>query len=179
MPYFVSSSPGSYTCVESYHFADTDSSGLSEFSKGFSIFEALIVVAILSLAGTIAIPHLISWRSNMRLVSAVNELRANLATAKALAAKENTTVTLQFEPASGQYQVTYRDKHDRVVAIKAEKLPHEVRIDSAHPGYTLTDHKTSFNSRGGADNGTIVLSNSKGQSRKISISIIGKIEVKN
>jgi hypothetical protein len=115
----------------------------------------------------------------MRLVSAVNELRANLVTAKAFAAKENTTVTLQLEPASGQYHVTYRDTLDRVVAIKAEKLPQEVRIDSAHPGYTLTGHKTSFNARGGADNGTIVLSNSKGKSRKISISIIGKIEVKN
>jgi hypothetical protein len=74
--------------------------------------------------------------------------------------------------------MTYRDKDDAVIAIKAEQLPHEVKIDSTHPAYTLTGHKTSFNSRGGADNGTIVLSNSKGNSRKISISIIGKIEVR-
>jgi hypothetical protein len=109
----------------------------------------------------------------------VRELRANLETAKALAAKENTTITLQFEPASGQYRMTFRDIDDAVVTIKAEQLPPEVRIDSSHPGYTLTGHKVSFNSRGGADNGTIVLSNSKGKSKKISISIIGKIEVKN
>ena len=125
------------------------------------------------------IPHLLGWRSGMRLISAVNELRANLETAKALAAKENTTITLQFEPDSGQYRMTYRDKDDAIVAIKADQLPPEVRIDSTHPGYTLTGHKTSFNSRGGADNGTIVLTNSKGKSKKISISIIGKIEVKN
>lgn len=149
------------------------------FSKGFSIFEVLIVLAILSLAGAIAIPHLISWRSNMRLINAVHELRANLEAAKALAAKENTTITLQFEPTSGQYRMTFRDVNDAVVAIKAEQLPPEVRIDSTHPGYTLTGHKVSFNSRGGADNGTIVLSNSNGKSKKISISIIGKIEVKN
>jgi Tfp pilus assembly protein FimT len=148
------------------------------FSRGFSLFEVLVVGFILALAGAMAIPHFLGWRSNMRLISAVNELRADLETAKAFAARENTTITLQFEPASGQYRMTYRNKDDAVVAIKAEQLPPEVKIDSTHPGYTLTGHKTSFNSRGGADNGTIVLSNSRGASRKISISIIGKIEVK-
>lgn len=171
--------PDSCNRIESDPSACPDNRAPYGFSKGFSIVEALIVVAILSLAGAIAIPHLISWRGNMRLISAVHELRANLETAKALAAKENTTVTLQFEPASGQYRMTYRDRDDAVVAIKAEQLPPEVRIDSTHPGYTLTGDKTSFNSRGGADNGTIVLSNSSGKSKKISISIIGKIEVKN
>jgi Tfp pilus assembly protein FimT len=131
------------------------------------------------MAGALALPHLIGWRNNLRLISAVNELRADLETARALAAKENTTITLQFEPAVGRYRMTYRDKEDRVVAIKTEQLPPNVRIDAAHLDYTLTGHQTSFNSRGGADNGTIVLSNSMGRSRKISISIIGKIEVKN
>lgn len=179
LPYIVSRFPDCYNSFESDLSAPSDNSAPSGFSKGFSIFEVLIVVAILSLAGAIAIPHLISWRSQMRLISAVNELRANLETAKALATKENTTITLQLEPSSGQYRMTYRDKDDAVVAIKTEQLPPEVRIDSTHPAYTLTGHKTSFTSRGGADTGTIVLSNSNGQSKKISISVIGKIEVRN
>jgi len=179
LPYIVSSFPHSYTIFESHPATCPEHRVSSGYSSGFSLFEVLIVVSILSLAGAMTIPYLIGWRSNMRLISAVNELRANLETAKAFAAKENTTVTLQFEPGSGQYRMTYRDADDTAVAIKAGQLPHEIRIDSTHPGYTLTGHKTSFNSRGGADNGTIVLSNSKGKNKKISISIIGKIEVKN
>ena len=179
LPHRVSSSADRCHSFESHLSDCPGNSAPSGFSKGFSIFEVLIVVAILSLVGAIAIPHLISWRSNMRLISAVRELRANLETAKALAAKENTSITLQFEPASGQYRMTFRDVDDAVVTIKAEQLPPEVRIDSTHPGYTLTSHKVSFNSRGGADNGTVVLSNSSGKSKKISISIIGRIKVKN
>jgi Tfp pilus assembly protein FimT len=179
LPHRTSSSSDCCRKFEAYLSTCPDNSAPSGFSRAFSIFEVLIVVAILSLAGAIAIPHLLSWRSNMRLINAVQELRANLEAAKALAAKENTTITLQFEPASGQYRMTFRDVDDAVVSIKTEQLPPEVRIDSTHPGYTLTGHKVSFNSRGGADNGTIVLSNSNGKSKKISVSIIGKIEVKN
>lgn len=179
IPYIVSNFPHSSTRFKSDPTTRSEHRLSSGYSSGFSLFEVLIVVTILSLAGVMAIPYLIGWRSNMRLISAVNELRANLETAKAFAARENTTVTLQFEPGSGRYRMTYRGADDTAVAIKAGQLPHEIRIDPTHPGYTLTGHKTSFNARGGADNGTIVLSNSKGQSRKISISIIGKIEVKN
>ncbi|MGE5255398.1 MAG: GspH/FimT family pseudopilin [Hyphomicrobiales bacterium] len=175
----VSSSSNRCRRFEAYLSTCPDNSAPSGFSSGFSIFEVLIVVAILSLAGAIAIPRLVSWRSNIRLINAAQELRTNLEAAKTLAAKENTTITLQFEPASGQYRMTFRNLDDALVAIKVEQLPPEVRIDSAHPEYTLTGNKVSFNSRGGADNGTIVLSNSNGKSKKISISIIGKIEVKN
>jgi Tfp pilus assembly protein FimT len=157
----------------------TDSYLLQRQSPGgFSLLEAMIVVVILSLAGATAIPHLIAWRSNMSLTGAVNELKGNLASAKALAARENTTFWVNFEPAAGRYRLIRKDEDDNDICLKEEQLPGGVIIDSTHPEYTLTDNKTSFNSRGGADNCTIVFAGTNGRCKLIAVSIIGKVEVR-
>jgi Tfp pilus assembly protein FimT len=138
----------------------------------------LVVVAILALAGVIAIPNLIDWRSNMRLRAAAAELKENLELAKALAAKENMYIYVEFAPMQGQYRISYKDPDGNLIPIKQECLPADVKIDNTHAQYTVTDDKTGFNSRGGADNCTIVLTNLQKKCKLISISPIGKVEVK-
>ncbi|HSM91010.1 MAG TPA: hypothetical protein VLT56_13415, partial [Desulfobacterales bacterium] len=64
------------------------------------------------------------------------------------------------------------------ISIKEERLPQDVIIDKTHAQYTVTNDKTGFNSRGGANNCTIVLTNLKKMSKVISVSPIGKVEVK-
>jgi Tfp pilus assembly protein FimT len=156
----------------------TTASVLLQSPVGFSLLEAMIVVVILSIAGATAVPHLIAWRSNMSLTGAVNELKGNLASAKTLAARENTTIWVDFEPAAGRYRLIRKDEDDNDICLKEEQLPSGVTIDSTHPDYTLTDNKTSFNSRGGADNCTIVFTGTNGRCKLIAVSIIGKVEVK-
>jgi Tfp pilus assembly protein FimT len=146
-------------------------------AKGFSLLEALVVLFVLTTAAALVIPNLIDWRTSMRLRSIVNELIGDLESAKALAAKHNTTITVQFEPANGRYRITYIDSLDQVVDLKHETFPPEVRIDSSHPDYTLSNHRTTFTSRGGATPGTLVVSNLAGNTKKIVISSFGKIRV--
>jgi Tfp pilus assembly protein FimT len=139
----------------------------------------VVVLLILAVTAAAFVPNLISWRANMRLQSTVNELLGDLQSAKALAAKHNTTMTVQFEPTESQYQITYTNSDGQVVAVKHEALPPEIRIDPSHPDYTLADHRMSFTSRGGASPGTLVISSNAGKSRKIVISSIGKIRTEN
>jgi prepilin-type N-terminal cleavage/methylation domain-containing protein len=142
---------------------------------GLSLLEVLVVVVILAATAAAAFPNLISWRAGMRLQGAINELLGDLHSAKTLAAKHNTTITVQFEPAESRYEITYINAENQVVALKQETLPPELRIDSSHPDYSLTNHRMAFTSRGGATPGTLVVSNLAKKSRKIVVSSIGKI----
>ncbi len=146
---------------------------------GLSLLEALVILSILATAAAAVVPNLISWRANMRLQGTINELLGDLQSAKALAAKHNTTMTVQFEPAESRYQITYINSNGQVAALKHAVLPPELRIDSSHPDYTLSSHRMAFTSRGGATPGTLVVSNLAGKSRKIVISSIGKIRAEN
>lgn len=148
-------------------------------SGGLSLLEMLVVLFILSIAVTAVVPNLFSWRANMRLQGKINELLGDLESVKALAAKHNTTMNVQFVPAESRYQISYVDSDGNVVALKNEVLPPELRIDSSHPDYTLTDHRMAFTSRGGATPGTLVLSSLTGKYKKIVISSIGKIRASN
>jgi Tfp pilus assembly protein FimT len=150
----------------------------NQVAAGFSLLEALLVLTILCLAGSAAVPHFISWRGNMSLRSAVTELKGNLESAKTLAVKENTTISVEFKPAEGRYRLTCKDPDDNDVSIKEAQLPAGVKIDATHPAYTVSGNKTNFNSRGGAKNCTIVFTNTSGKSKRVAVSIIGKIEVK-
>lgn len=146
---------------------------------GLSLVEALVVLSILSIAAAAVAPNLFAWRANMRLQSTINELLGELHSAKSLAAKHNTTVSVEFEPAESRYKITYVDSGGHPVALKREALPPELRIDSAHPDYTLDNHRLTFTSRGGASPGTLVVSHLGGKNKKIVISSIGKIRTGN
>ena len=170
--------PNYHNMLVSYPYDCLNKGARSCFSKGFSLFEVLVVVAILALAGVVAIPNLIDWRSHMRLRAAATELKENLQLAKAVAAKENMYIYVEFIPMEGKYRLSYKDPDGNLIPIKEERLPHDVIIDKTHAQYTVTNDQTGFNSRGGANNCTIVLTNRQKKSKIISISPIGKVEVK-
>ena len=138
--------------------------------RGFSLIEMLVVIGILAITAIVTIPNVIAWRSGMQFRAAVNELRNDLESAKTRAVKENAKVTVAFDPTAGQYRMTYPDQDNQIILLKSQTLPAGVRIASGN--------NTSFSSRGTADTGTIVLANQQGQTKSISISFIGKIEVK-
>ncbi len=128
----------------------------------------LVVIGILAITAIVTIPNVIAWRSGMQFRSAVNELRSDLESAKTRAVKQNATVTVAFDPTAGQYRMTYLDQVANTILLKSQTLPAGVRIATENPAHTLDT----------ADTGTIVLANQQGQTKSISISFIGKIEVK-
>ena len=138
--------------------------------RGFSLIEMLVVIGILAITAIVTIPNVIAWRNGMQLRAAVNELRSDLESAKTRAVKENATVTVAFDPTAGLYRMTYLDQVANTILLKSQTLPAGVRITSGN--------NTSFSSRGTADPCTIVLANQQGRTKSISISFIGKIEVK-
>jgi prepilin-type N-terminal cleavage/methylation domain-containing protein len=178
LPYLDGNFPSSHNIFESDTYSHSRKSARAGFAEGFSLFEVLVVVAILALAGVVAIPNLIDWRSQMRLRAAATELKENLELAKTMATKENMYIYVDFVPAEGKYRLSYKDADGNLISLKEERLPHDITIDSTHAQYTVTNDQTGFNSRGGANNCTIVLTNLQKKSKIISISPIGKVGVK-
>jgi hypothetical protein len=178
LQYIVGSLTKTYNLFHSHQTYGFDKRTGFNLATGFSLFEVILVACILSLAGAVSVPHLMDWRSNMRLKGVAIELKENLVLAKTLAAKENMFVFVEFVPPEGKYRLTCINLNGDLVSLKEESLPPDVIIDRTHPKYSVTNNQTGFNSRGGADNCTIVLTNHQKKSKLISISVIGKIEIK-
>jgi type IV fimbrial biogenesis protein FimT len=148
---------------------------------GLGLIELMVVLAILALAGSVAIPPMLEWRHGMRLRAAAGEIRSDLESARMRAVRENTDVAVQFYPPTGLYQVTYSDAGGDPVLVKAQALPSGVRLATENAYYTLDSfgHRVVFAARGTARTGTLVLANPRGATRRIVINYLGRIEVRN
>jgi type IV fimbrial biogenesis protein FimT len=149
---------------------------------GFSLFELLVVVAIIAVVSTIVAPHIMGWRSSAKLRGAADNLMSDLEMAKIRAVKENNFVAILFNP--GGYRVFVdkanfwtRDADEPL--LKDRRLPAGVSFDFAHPSWGFTNNRTHFNSRGraGTENGTAVIVNSSGGQRNVIVSTLGRIRV--
>jgi prepilin-type N-terminal cleavage/methylation domain-containing protein len=60
--------------------------------KGLTIFEVLVVLGILAIVSAFVAPNFVSWRSDVKLRGAANNLKADLEMAKARAIRENNWV---------------------------------------------------------------------------------------
>ena len=55
---------------------------------GFSLFELLVVIAVIAVVSAIVTPNIISWRSNAKLRGAAGNLKGDLEMSKARAVRE-------------------------------------------------------------------------------------------
>ena len=150
--------------------------------EGFSLFELLVVVAIIAVVSTIVAPHVMGWRSSAKLRGAADNLMSDLEMAKIRAVKENSFVAILFNP--GGYRIfvdranLWTQDADEPL-LKERQLPAGVSFDFAHPDWGFTNNRTRFNSRGraGSENGTAVVVNSSGGQRNVIVSTLGRIRV--
>ena len=148
-------------------------------SRGFSILEVLITVAVVAILASIAVPKLVSQRHNARLKDAVSMIRQDLEMARSWAIRENAFVPVIISADGYTYSVFI----DNGSGVSAENwlpdgdettlcnrtLPEGIRIDLTQT--TLTDHRTRFNGKGySTNNGIITLLNANGKSANVDMS---------
>jgi len=76
-------------------------------TKGFSLIELLILIAILGVLATIAFPGFSVWLPDYRLRSAARDLQSNMQLAKIGAIKANSNWAIVFDPgmSPGRYYI--------------------------------------------------------------------------
>jgi prepilin-type N-terminal cleavage/methylation domain-containing protein len=158
---------------------------------GFTIYELLTVIGIIAVLAIIATPNMISWRSEIKLRDASNNLRADLQMAKLRALRDMTIVAVVFNAngynifidngAGGNAGNWNLDANETV--IRSRQLPAGVRI-ALPTTFDSPNNRTRFDGRGFPDpatlsaagqTGTLRLQNSKGQQKLITINRLGRI----
>ena len=143
--------------------------------RGVSLFELLVVIAVVAVVSAIVTPNIISWRSSAKLRGAAGNLRGDLEMSKARAVRERTPVTVTFTATN--YQVSYTDKDGNDRILRNRQLPAGVRLDLDNTGFGWMGDQTQFNGRGIPVAGSAVLVNTRGDQKNIIVSALGRIRV--
>ena len=99
------------------------------FVAGFTKIELLVVISILAISTSFAMPAFSRWLPNYRLKGAVRDLYSNLQLAKSAAIRDRGECTVEFDREANRYQVVsggidriYSTGDDNVV-LKTVILP--------------------------------------------------------
>jgi len=167
-------------------------------NAGFSIYELMVVIAIIAVLSAIAVPNMIAWRNRAKLGDGARDLYSAFQLAKVRAAKENADVTLSFAPtgaADREYALFIddgagtgdTDPADGVpdgagngiidgteTVFFTDRIPAGVSIKSIN----FSDNAVTFSGNGlpnGA--GTVEIVNSAGEERSLVLSLAGRVRV--
>jgi len=72
-------------------------------NAGFTLMEAMIVVAIIAILAAISIPNFLSWRRNAELRAGAEELHSAVQLTKLRAVKERTNCVILFDDGDNSY----------------------------------------------------------------------------
>ena len=157
--------------------------------NGFTIYELLTVIGIMAILAAIAIPNMISWRSEAKLRGASNTLRGDLQMAKLRALREKAIVALVFTAngytifldngvSAGDWNLDADE-----LLLRNRQLPAGVTI-ALPTSLDPPNNRTRFNGRGFPDpatltggglTGTVTLQNLRGSQMQLTISRLGRI----
>ena len=129
--------------------------GKNRNNNGFTILELAVVIAIVAIMSTVALPSFVKWQSSNRLRGAAIGLVGDLEMAKIRAIRENSSVAVLFNSESYSMFVdngagggTAGDwvRNGDEALIQYRELPAGVTINLTE--LTLADNRLRFNGRG-------------------------------
>jgi len=70
---------------------------------GFTLFELIIVIGMVAILASVAVPSFISWRTNMYLKAAARDLYSSIQEARLIAIKKNIETAIVFDTTNNCY----------------------------------------------------------------------------
>lgn len=150
----------------------------SHFSKGFNVVELMLVVAILGLLATAALPAMTSTIHRMRVRTAADAITSSLYLARSEAIKRAGGVTIQPAGATWNTGWIVRDAAGNI--LRRSPAFNGVTLTHLGGGATITVDRWGKFTGGGALAGSFsaVPSTSSSVSRAVCVSIGGRISQK-
>ena len=146
--------------------------------RGFSLFELMIVIAIISILAAIATPNFLSWRESSRLRGSAFNLKSDLELAKMRAIRGGGNVIVKLDLVNSKYEIFHdtnsngtKDSGEALIASK-ELAP--ITLETLSSGIGTS---TGFTSRGMAVKTGDIKLKSNSQTITININKIGLITI--
>ena len=143
--------------------------------KGVTLLELIVVLVIIAIAATLAVPNIAAWLPNYRLRTATRDIVSTMRTAQMKAVSTNLEHRVQFNAEAGSYIVQRRTTtglgwvDDGVL----QTIPSGISFETDPAGYLAT-----FNPNSTSTSGTITLRNKRNTEKKIAVfAATGRIRV--
>lgn len=137
-------------------------------TKGFTMIELIVTLAVLAILIGIAIPSYNSLMPRYRLSGAARQVATDLMKARMLAVKLSTNVTVAFNSSTASYTISggsYSETFNIKSKYSGVELSSTVTPVVFHPRGTLTN----------ANPVTVTLTNSSG-SKQVEVNIAGRVK---
>jgi prepilin-type N-terminal cleavage/methylation domain-containing protein len=121
--------------------------------RGFSLLELMVVIGIIAILSTIAIPSFFQWLPKHRIGSAAREVKSTLEFARSNAIRTNADVTVNFDWDNERLTVVDAD----AVTLRTRQLPGDVDLDDIDLGASVTFTGHGFSDKSG---GVVVVNTS-------------------
>jgi len=142
--------------------------------RGISVLEVLVVVALLSTLGGIAVLSHRAMRPGLDLRLAARQVVTDLRVARLRAVAENVNHRIVFPNGAGSYQPQRKNGSTYVDDGVAVRLPRGILITDCN----ATENGIGFKPRGNAATfGTVTIHNGDGDERRVIVDIAGQVRV--
>ena len=142
---------------------------------GFTLIELMVVLGLVSVVAGAAVPSIASGMRRYSLVSASQQVVGTIRSARHQAVGRNATLRVRFDyPANDQYQVL--DAADAAVGA-VQYLPQGAAFGTVSGDIQIDTSGRVTDLAGSPTTETIVVSNEDGQSRTITVSASGRVQL--
>ena len=140
--------------------------------NGFTLTEVLIVIAIIGIISVATIPAIRFYQPNIQLSGAARELVTDLRYIQQITVTEQVEHCIQFFPLEKKYQIIQCQGSE---VLEEKTLPTEIQTMTV-AGFT--DDRVKYNPYGAVqESGTIVLENTKNETKTIFVKPSGFVEI--
>ncbi|WP_245569009.1 GspH/FimT family pseudopilin [Desulfobacter curvatus] len=76
-----------------------------QHNGGFTLLEMMVVIAIIAISVSLAVPNLMVWFDNLSVKSAARDLYSAMQEARMIAVEQNTSVAIVFDTTNSRYYI--------------------------------------------------------------------------